>query len=41
MDAAVCDAKVRNFVRDLGTFVQLGVIDDPWPGKLEEPGPTG
>jgi predicted ester cyclase len=26
---------------NLGLFIQLGVLDDPWPKKVEEPAPTG
>ena len=26
---------------NLGLFIQLGVLDDPWPRKVEEPAPTG
>jgi len=26
---------------NLGLFIQLGVLDDPWPRKVEEPTPTG
>ena len=26
---------------NLGLFIQLGVLDDPWPRKVEEPAQTG
>ena len=25
----------------LGLFIQLGVLDDPWPSRVDEPVPTG
>lgn len=25
---------------NLGLFIQLGVLDDPWPGQIEAPAPT-
>ena len=24
----------------LGLFIRLGVLDDPWPKKVDEPAPT-
>jgi len=36
------DRVVREWIGadKLGLFIQLGVLDDPWPSQVEEPAPT-